>query len=198
MPNTNVISIDDNDTLCNYDPDGTDFAVGVPTRPITNLTKNIITYIAGFVVRKVIRSLKCMTCFDKLLSSDDVDVPVFHCESSFDLIDLRDRGGLIRPSNCVIQLCKKTEDVIRGLDEKQLCSRSLEHRIRLSVLNESSDIFPDDHESGLNSHSLQLTKSIINTYIEVRLHHRASLFTDALQGKKIRSKLTKTILFSNQ
>ena len=197
MPNTNVISMDENDCLNIYDPEE-ESAAEQPPLPLSDFSKNVVTYIAGFVVRKVIKSIQCMTCFDKLLSSDDADTPLLHSETSFDLLELRDRGGLIRPSNSVIGLCEKTENVIRSLNEQQLSSRSLVPQIRLRVLNDCTGLFSDDHESGLNSHSLQLSKSVIDKYIEVRLHHQASLHTERIQGRKIRSECTKKVLFSNQ
>ena len=172
-----------------------------------SITEPIIAYIGGFIVRKL-QKTKCDICFQRLFSSHDatstmtdasllVDNVHESC-SRFDLIELRDRGGLIKPSKEVIKICQKTELVIKGLTEQDLCSRLLLQRIRVSVLNDFIVPFPNDHECGLNSHSLQLTKSIIDVYVKVRLFHLSRQVSERASGRKIRSKLTKTILFCHQ
>lgn len=115
-----------------------------------------------------------------------------------DLIDMRDKGGLRRPAKAVIHLCRNTETIIISLSPSDLGSRFLKQKIQTTVLNDIDNPFPDDHQSGLDSHSMQLAKLVIATYLAVRLHHVAKLLTEEAVGKRLRSKLTKTILFAHQ
>jgi hypothetical protein len=67
----------------------------------------------------------------------------------------------------------------------------------------NSDIFNclEEHildESVINNHITQLSKLIINNYIKVRFHYEARNRTEGNIGFRMRSSLTKQILFANQ
>lgn len=132
------------------------------------------------------------------MSNDEESLPMIHSDNVYDLIEMRDQGGLIKPSNAVIQICKQTESVLRQMSNDDFCRKSLLHRITSAVLNELPVPFPDDHESGLNSHSLKLAKLVIDNYVKVRMHHLCHLRSEQAQGKKIRSKLTRAIILLHQ
>ena len=166
----------------------------LPTKQKAAFADDVVVYIAGFVVRKL-KNVQCEMCFDRLFASETESTPN---RSPFDLIELRDNGGLIKPSAAVIQICQRTEHVIRHMNEDDLGSRMLLERVRATILNDYEAPFPNDHEIGLDCHSLQLTKSVIDKYVKVRLFHKVASSNASTRGKKIRSKLTKTILFSHQ
>lgn len=160
---------------------------------LPTFSANVVAYVAGFVTRKVSSTLSCDTCAERLHNSiEDNDSHLHH------LINIRDFGGLIRPSDAVIRLCHATENVIRFIPTSNFVVRNLRDRIRQTVLNEGHLPFPDDHQSGLNSHAMQLAKLVIDTYCNVRMHHHAKIKTDDSKGAIIRSKLTKAIIFSHQ
>lgn len=171
----------------------------LPSCEMTMVSRAVIPYIAGFVVRKLL-SLKCSTCFDRLFASNTEEVlPLMHFDARmYDLIEMRDEGGLIKPSRAVIFICHQTEAVIKHMKEEDFCQRSLLCKIKLAVLNDSPVPFPDDHESGLNSHSLVLTKLVIDNYVKVRMHHLSNLRTSEAQGKKVRYNLKRTVILSHQ
>ena len=124
--------------------------ISLPTDQFTN---SIITYIAGFVARKLYCKVKCELCRNYLVS------PKSHPKTEFlGLISLKDRGGLIVPSEGVVSVCQSTETVIRQLTEKELASSKLASRIKIAVMEICTVPFPDDHESGLDSHAVQLLK----------------------------------------
>ena len=108
----------------------------------------------------------------------------------------------MRPSRDVFKLLCAVEKIVRQLQDRCLSDPRIRDRIYQTVINEitrSSDLpFPDDHNCGMNSHSVQLTRSVINCYLKVRLHHLSESMTNREQGTKIRSRLSKTILFSHQ
>ena len=193
IPNTNVISVD------HEDDSSMDTIEIVPNVFLTPIQQDIVSYIAGFVVRKLSKTVKCSRCNEHLIQTRfDDQCPIVDRQFPFDLIDLRDKGGLIKPSMSVFLVCTKAESVIKQLTERDLNDKLLLKRIQMSVLNDIQIPFPNDHETGLDSHSLQLTKHVIAFYAKVRLHHLAQCYTQKVQGKQLRSRLTKTILFSHQ
>ena len=158
------------------------------------VTGNVVNYIGGFVIRKVLSQLSCDQCADQLMGPGD--------RRQEALIDIRDFGELMRPSRGVCQLLFAVATLVRQLQDRCLSDKRLRDRIAQTVIDEmvmsSALPFPDDHNSGMNSHSLQLTRSVIHAYLKVRLHHLSQLRTSCEQGEKIRAKLNKTILFSHQ
>ena len=158
------------------------------------LTGNVVTYIGGFVIRKVLSQLSCDQCAEQLMGPGD--------RRQEALIDIRDFGELMRPSREVSKLLCAVETLLRQLQDRCLSDKRLRDRIVQTVVNEmamsSALPFPDDHSSGMNSHSLQLTRSVILCYLKVRLHHLSQSRTSREQGDKIRARLNKTILFSHQ
>lgn len=191
VPSSNVMPQDDD-----FDADDiAELDILNKTSPVDPFTDNIVSYIAGFIVRRLIPSVKCSICRSRLLSTSDPR-HLFPCRY-FDLINIKDRGGLVRPSKAVIKTCMNSERVIRQYSKREMASSKLAARIRLTVI-ENGVAFPDDHDSGLDSHATQLTKSIIDAYLKVKLHHLSKLSSDLLTGKRLRSKLTKTILFRHQ
>ncbi|XP_044760863.1 uncharacterized protein LOC123318311 [Coccinella septempunctata] len=75
------------------------------------LNENVVVHIAGYVVRSIYKQIKCTECLDSLEES--------HYKSNdrqqFMLLHRKDRGGLIKPSKDIIQVCMYTEKKIRQL-----------------------------------------------------------------------------------
>jgi len=72
---------------------------------ITEFSKQIIVYIAGFVVRHLKKSLYCEECVNAL-TKDERDINSI-------LIQIKSRGNLQYPSSSVIKICYEAEKVIR-------------------------------------------------------------------------------------
>lgn len=58
------------------------------------LVENALVYIAGFVVRKVLRQLSCEVCRWSLVREAVPD----SCDTSYHLLTLKNNGGLVIPS----------------------------------------------------------------------------------------------------
>jgi len=75
-------------------------------------SKQVIVFIAGFVVHKLTNTLKYDTCKYALCATDKV----YFLNSLITLKNkVGDRGGLIYPSDSVINICFKTEKVLKNL-----------------------------------------------------------------------------------
>lgn len=76
-------------------------------------TKEIVIYIAGFVVHKLSSTVHCQTCLQSLRSSNKEQF----CNS---LIAFKnrggDKGGLNYPSDDVILICLQTEKVMKSFN----------------------------------------------------------------------------------
>ena len=70
---------------------------------------SILAYIAGFIVRKLKSSLDCEFCF-RALELDSSQVSNY----TFDFIILKNRRGLVFPSNGVLRILKAAEIVFKG------------------------------------------------------------------------------------
>ena len=72
------------------------------------LTENALVYIAGFVVRKVIRQLSCDVCCNSLVCEA---VPASFCDS-YHLLTLKNNGGLLIPSIGIVKVIRAAQHCI--------------------------------------------------------------------------------------
>lgn len=67
---------------------------------------NVIQYIAGFVVRKLAKKMSCTICVGAMIRNN--------IGNSLELIEIKNNGGLIKPSHDIVVLCKKAEHVFKN------------------------------------------------------------------------------------
>ncbi len=81
----------------------------IPSLPSLSMSKEaVVGYIAGFVVRTAMKKIHCGACLSALsVESSSQD------ELGHTLIDMKSRGGLVRPSDSVLQVCKTAERCIQ-------------------------------------------------------------------------------------
>lgn len=91
--------------------------------PTSVITANIVNYIGGFVVRKVLSQLSCDQCADKLMGPGD--------RRQEALIDIRNYGELMKPSREVLKLLCAVETVIRQLNDGCFSDKRLQDRIQM-------------------------------------------------------------------
>jgi hypothetical protein len=161
---------------------------------LSRCSEEIVTYIAGFIVHHLQKTLKCETCIAALLGDKN--------DFLHSLIMQKSRGGLCYPSEDVRKICQKAE----------LCIRIAEHEEKLHmqgyVLHVSNNIVVSflgtDLFSSLNEHSLDnnvkhtyfLIKAICFKYVNVRLHYMGKKKSE--QINPIGHHLNKLILFKGQ
>lgn len=69
---------------------------------LTEYATEVVTYIAGFIVRRLNKSIMCELCTNALISNSKIGI-----------IQIKDRGSLIYPSPSVIKICLETEKIIK-------------------------------------------------------------------------------------
>ena len=86
------------------------------TRHLSLCSNSIVAYIAGFVVHKLKKSLKCETCIDALIGNDSGAI--------HSLIKLKSEGHLIHPSDDVIEICLCCEKMFRESVGLSVCNNA--------------------------------------------------------------------------
>lgn len=171
---------------------------------ISNYKRAAIGYMAGFVVKMVTRRTKCPTCLSALVMNAK-----YSSAQSQQLIDCKDRGGLVRPADDVVYICETTEQYIQRMltcsSGKLPQATGVSHAISAAVLNHVAynAIFDQLYEHMLdstadNNHVFSLIKCVSHCFCKIRFHHLAKTFTAKLTGAKVRKQLTKLVLFKHQ
>ncbi|CAH2108786.1 unnamed protein product [Euphydryas editha] len=157
-----------------------------PTR-LTEYAKQVIIYIAGFVVTKLETQLKCEQCLSTLRSPEKLN-------NTF--LIRKDKGGLCHPSKHVVILCEIAEEVYRK--NKMLKKKDLLHHLLQKCLKKCIGLrlfSADYHFADLTHYSL-LLKAICKKYLNVRIHYATKLMIN--NDDNIRNMYTKLILFKGQ
>lgn len=177
-----------------------DYAALLPK--LSLYVENVSTYIAGFVIRKLLLKLKCNECRTLL-----VDVATCHADST-SFLRLKNNGGLVVPSTAVIHIIHVAEQHVRvhipskkpvhaisrlGTSLEIMVLRDIDLK---SVFGQTNHI--DDTIDGIDNHVSSLVRQIIRTYVRVRKLHIVKNWNISQKGVTLRQSLTKLVLFKNQ
>lgn len=166
-----------------------DYCITSPSDCLSPMVSTIVTYIAGYVAKELIRSVGCKSCANALYTTSPPDY-----DKRFILIKLKDNGGLIYPSVDVLKVVEITERVFRRYlamySDKPSSSKGLKQSMVITVLSHLADLglFPNlkDHmfDTELSdNHYIKLCQSIIKLYLKIRFHYEAKKFTSLVQYK---------------
>jgi len=181
--------------------------------PILNsLTDNVLYYIAGYVIKKLLPVLTCEKCI-KAVTDDSYVQDHTYCtvenESFKTLTRMKNRGGLELASESVFRVIKTTEAYFKSVvsDKQQLMSKNVDTKIILWVQNTlalSATLFPESKDCWYvtdihaRPHKIKLINLISHTYLNIRLHSYSKILTSSIMKvASKRQKLHKTILFYN-
>lgn len=164
-------------------------------RNISEFSSYIISYISGFVVKCLQKSLRCEDCINVLISYDEM-------VKSCTLIRVKSRGNLKTPSSSIIKICNEAEKIIRlALAEsggRVMKKKFTEIYLTTCVVrkfDESDNLFLDltkycNDQHLLEDHIAHLTKLIAPKYINIRLHYICKQSTDEISQRSFRNHLT--------
>lgn len=169
-----------------------DEEIDILIQDISEFSNEVVSYIAGFVVHRILKVLKCETCISGLLADTLED-------KHLRFIKLKDKGGLVFPSNDVITICKRMEVIIKSSiisDDKvkisstsiqqQLLTKSLKHFIGMNLFKNIN--FHQFDQSPMNNHLVMLTKAVMQRYMNVRLHYLTKNATQKISKRQVLSK----------
>ncbi|KAL1430174.1 hypothetical protein MTO96_015341 [Rhipicephalus appendiculatus] len=151
----------------------------------------------GFVARKVRDSTSCEECAAALQSKE---LPA--------LTQAKSRGGLVAPSKDVLYICEATEKGLQVLQAQHIDARAMHKRcaplimeILTMVLERSWFAELEQHLldcDPLDNHIYKLSKKIAEYYIKIRIHHITKETNRANCKERVRTLLSRIIIFSNQ
>lgn len=173
-----------------------DHCYDIPVTCFEQLSKyvtNVVVYISGFIVRKLLKTIYCAECANSLSGT---------LESGSELLTRKNMGGLVTPSRDVVKLCKIGEQAYRLQQAKGMLMKKNVMLVLLScaMAEIDSSIFTSIGEHIMNiepaeNHRTTLIKSILFEYFKIRNHHLGKIATEDFQAGSVRSLFTKTILF---
>jgi len=155
----------------------------------------VVKYISGFVVRKLLTNI-CHVCATFITASSSNSI----------LINLKNRGNLVFPSQDVIKITQFCERIIRTNynivrtrnNIKAILTIQIYQEICDSVFNDSKMTEHIMQQDLFDNHKSELIKSIIEIYLNLRLFHEAKCATDVRQKEYVRHKYKKLIHFKHQ
>lgn len=158
---------------------------------LTFFKEAILTYIAGFIVRKLLKVISCKTCAGSLLNQSFNEHS--YSLSTYSLINSKNRGGLVVPSNDVSDVVKICEKVFRFNVSGESLSQSKiskDNNLKLKLILNVNKVLDKNIFSNLNSHdvqtasinedihSTQLVKNIAAYFFDIRLARYAQDFNE--------------------
>lgn len=177
---------------------------------LSDYQNNILYYIAGFICRKVRKSLDCEECVSLLLRSNELaEKNVDHSYAKKPLDDYSgftkriSRGGLLLASESVfkvVQFCEKSfRSAVKGSHvsiNKVFINNIVSHLASLAnIFQNHSATNAIDIE---DLHSINLIKNIVFNYVSMRgKSHGKQVTLNDQRSYGVRQKLTKPITFSN-
>ena len=195
--------------------DDQDVAILMEFTKISGLQSAVISYIAGFICRKMMETLQCQTCCSALVQKENFDhMYSDYCQESLELIWRKDQGGLIVPSKSVISVVQTCEKAFKLLlvDESSLSIQKENHMaLKLFLIAERyqnilSSTFQDLEQHDLETsnhgsdfHSRQLRKEISHHYLRLRLYSQAKTLNEEIRGSDCgkRQSLSRLLVFKN-
>lgn len=170
-----------------------DFSVAQPR--LGAMLGNVLVYICGWVVRKLMKKLTCNPCRLALVSR----APSKKYCDYFALLHLKDNGGLISPSDGIISIVLLVEHYLRSSQKATLL------KIQTQVLHDigAKDIFElGDHIAhtnvGISNHNFSLVRLCVEVFYDLRKHHMVKLHNSQLHKQNMRHRNNKSVLFKGQ
>lgn len=161
-------------------------------------SQQIVGYIAGWVARSLIKTIKCETCVSELITVKKLS---FH-----KLITIKDMGGLCYPSYDTFIICAKAETILKQIigQGKHITCEAEFLRVKLNILNGFIDsavlsklLIHSKDQPVMFNHRTHLLRAIIDKYCNVRLHY-AHKIDPAVSATTQRQKRNKLSLFEGK
>lgn len=158
---------------------------------LNDYVEDVVTYISGYVQRQLLENMECTECCEAVLS----DAIIENCQ----LIELKNIGGLIKPSTVIKQICISAEKTFR-INSDEI---GMEKLIRSTFRHLDPSVFDSMNDHFLNSdpienHRLLFVKSVLHQYFKLRIHHKNAQTVEENRKIKIRNFYKKMVHFKGQ
>lgn len=156
---------------------------------ISQFSKEVSLYIAGFVSHKLGSKIKWEVCNGAWFSNKNYFF--------YSLINKKD-NGLTYPSDDVVSICVGTEKYLKFCNVKKLNKTVIITNV-LSTCNNNTIFdtisYHNDENGPLNNHIVLLIKSIIDTYCDIKINY---FCRKQNENDSLRTWYNKLILFKGQ
>lgn len=191
---TRTDNIEDDDDMSDESEDEADINV-----ELNQYNEFAVSYIAGFVTKRLEKKVKCPNCVEVLLTDPD--------ESSYKhkMISIKSRGGLKYPSNDVVKICEQSERVFKSAKMKGdgrfndlkyskdvLNVKVLDHFINNSIFKNpdfEKHLFECVGDDFTNTHYTLLIKAVADMYYKVRYCHYIKSLNNTDSPRTVLNKL---------
>lgn len=167
----------------------------IPILTFSEFTKQVVTYIGGFVSSHLLKHIKCGHCLKALCSN----------EKPYGLIKIKNKGSLTYPSEDVINICMLCEKYIKitlqGSNKRYLPKNSKTHitnKILEQYINKSIFTCLENHmydTFATENHLVELIKAVSHKYIDIRVHYITNNIDNSDSRRHVYNKL---VLFKGQ
>ena len=170
---------------------------------LSKFSEYSMSYISGYVIRMILRSLRCKTCEASLYSYKPD-------HQSLSLILRKDKGGLIYPSRDVLEICNETEKFFKSTIAANLkvltvlnIISKLSIKIFQSVIERKRWVFNtlSDHDMDttiMDNHRYDRIKQVSVCYLRIKFFNFVKMTNVSLQFQSKRKDLNKLTLFRHQ
>lgn len=184
--NSNVAEVFDED-----EPIGEDDIDEMNTSILSEYASDIVTYVAGFVERYLVKRIKCEQCLKGIIALET-------CDNN--LIKVKSRGGLTIPRIDIVKICKIAEQELWSFE---ITKKSFYDKLFTKIMRNLSDenLFSSMSHPSIfidSEHRISIIKTILTCYLKIRLHHISKKHNINKTNKFVRAKLTKLIHYTNQ
>jgi hypothetical protein len=158
--------------------------------PLSPYITNIVAYISGFVVKKVLKHDKCPACRSALVMSPSQS---FLLPEDRYFLRLKDNGGLVLPSSDVVAVLQQCESAYRNLTLRDRNPQDIFLRLFPTL---PTSLFCNSHFQD-GDHRARIIQSLTVAYCSLRSHHvaRVSNLSDVTYR---RFNFNKQVLFHSQ
>ena len=143
--------------------------------------------LAGFITKTL--KLRCNECVNDLASAGSQGQDHMYVQKS-SLLDVKDRGGLTRPSKKVFELCLITERAIGASNMGKLVFRRV-IAISLAVAHEKRL----QQQYSCATHAAALMRVVVRRYVTIRLHHITNTCNELIVSN--RRRLNRLVIFNH-
>ncbi|CAB3242624.1 unnamed protein product [Arctia plantaginis] len=152
-------------SLANFEEEPANFSID-----LTKVSQQVVSYIAGYVVRYLLLKLDCTDCIQALVASKT--------QSHHSFIVFKDRGSLVYPSEDVVKICNTTESVVKSnIDAKKPIDRDPKSMVMKALkLFIGSDVFNvlyghSFEQEACSNHLVHLLRAVIQKYVDIRVKY---------------------------
>lgn len=153
---------------------------------LSNFSKEVSLYIAGFVSHTLSSKIKCLVCNGALFGNKENFLHSF--------ITKKDKGGLTYPSDDVVKICIVTEKFFKLYYEKHLNKVVVITNVLKTFINNdqifSSIDYHKDQNGPLDNHIILLIKAIISTYCDIKINYNCRKQNETVSLRTWYNKLT--------